>query len=120
MMTRQEVLKMIDEMKAQGGTEGEILETFYIMYNDKKITLDQFRALANEVGYDLSPEFLSNPNQPQDVAAQKETTDASEEEIEKSKDYDNIGPADKEGKPSSSEDSEDEDEESKAMKLFGK
>ena len=57
-MTIEELKKSIEIVKSQGYSEEEILEGFYKMFQDGKLTLDELDGIVNVMGYHLSDEFL--------------------------------------------------------------
>ena len=64
-MTREQILTVIDELKADGYTEEEIFGSFYGMFSDEKITLQEFEDLVNLLGYELTEEFKAMPPEDQ-------------------------------------------------------
>lgn len=131
-MTIDEAKEAISEMRAQGNSDEDIAASFYLMFVDDKIDVNQFNALVNLLGYHLTEEFLAMGTEQQKSEGFSKTDEAQEgvtdSEVEAAKD-DETNPfkgkeEQKEEKPENSnepakEDS-DEDEEKKAMKLFGK
>ena len=105
-MTVNEAKEAIKELQAQGSSEEDIVASFYLMYSDGKIDVDQLEALCSLLGYTLSDEFRGMSEEEQKTYALKNGGDEGKpeeaEEAEESKEPE--------------EDSEDE----KAMKLFGK
>lgn len=133
-MTIDEAKEAISEMKAQGSSEEEIAASFYLMFVDDKIDVNQFDALVNLLGYHLSEDFLAMGTEEQKTQgfskSEEKAEDVSDKEVELAKD-DETNPF-KNKQESENEDSKDskeseekpeeseEDEEKKAMKLFGK
>ena len=124
-MTVQEAKEMIEELKAQGNSEEEIVAGFYMMFTEDKITIDELGDLVQLVGYELTDEFRN-------MSAEDQKTKgwADEDELaEESEDNDNEGAdkGDEEPKQGTDNDNEksEENEESedeqraKAKKLFG-
>lgn len=105
-MTVNEAKEAIRELQAQGSSEEDIVASFYLMYSDGKINVDQLEALCGLLGYTLSDEFRGMSEEEQKTYALKDGGD--EEKPEESNESDE--------KEEPEEDSEDE----KAMKLFGK
>lgn len=128
-MTAQEVKQAIDELKAQGMSEEDIAGTFYMMFQDDKITADQLGELVQFVGYKLSDEFLKMSPEDQKLNGWKETDEAQEgDEDDKGKAVEDVSKEDieaaKEFKNEKDEDDDDsdddsEDDETRAKKLFG-
>lgn len=124
-MTREEAKQAIEELKAQGFSEDEMLLTFYTMFQDDKLNVDQLGNLVGLIGYELSEEFLAMSPEDQKTKGYEEAEDAenlTKEEIEDAKE---VEPEEKnnasEPKGEEAEETEDasEDDEEKAKKLFG-
>lgn len=127
-MTINEAKEAIAELKAQGNTEEEIAGSFYLMFCDGKIDVNQLDALVNLLGYHLTEEFLAMPEEEQKTQGFEKKDEAAEgisdKEVDEAKD-DETNPVKSEAKEESeeseeAEEAEEEDEEKKAMKLFGK
>ena len=102
-MELSELKTAVEEMKAQGTSEEDILGTFYLKFVDGEISLEEFEALASVLGKGLSDEFkgLSEEEQKKYALTEEETDNNEEAEAE------------------SDEEEEDEDEEeARAMKLL--
>lgn len=56
-MTKEQILTAIDQLKAEGYSEEEIIGAFYKMFSDEKITLQEFEDLVNLIGYELTEKF---------------------------------------------------------------
>lgn len=108
-MTIKEAKEAISEMKAQGSSEEEIAASFYLLFVEDKIDVNQLNALVNLLGYHLTDEFLAKDTEAQKKEGfkEKEPEDLPDETVEKAKDV-KTNPVD------------EKDEEEKAMKLFGK
>lgn len=104
-MTVEEGKKAIEELKAQGNSEEEIAGSFYLMFVDGKIDVEQLDALVNLLGYHLTEEFKNMSPEDQMTKGFEEKEEDEDEEIEVKEDND--------------DEDEDEDEEKKAMKLMG-
>ena len=128
-MTVDEAKEAIEELKAQGANEEEIAGSFYLMFVEGKLDVNQFNALVNLLGYHLSDEFLAMSEEEQKEKGFAKTEEAAEgisdDTVEKSKD-DETNPVKKDEEKEEpedkeeDEDKEEESEEDKAMKLFGK
>lgn len=130
-MTKEQVMKAIDELKAQGYTEEEIVGSFYAMFADDKITLQELEDIVNLLGYEFTEEFrnMSPEEQKTKGIEQKEDKKAegvTDKEVEDAKEItpDEIKeikeektkeekPEDKKASPNG------DDEEKEAGKLFG-
>lgn len=130
-MTIDEAKEAISEMKAQGSSEEEIAASFYLMFVDDKIDVNQFDALVNLLGYHLSDEFLAMGTEAQKTQgfgqSEEKAEQVSDEEVELAKDdetnpFKNKQESKDEDSDNSDESKEDKDdtEEDRAMKLFGK
>lgn len=58
MITVQEAKKAIEELKAQGTSEEDLLGILYHMYQKSEIDLDEFTTLTDALGYELTEEFV--------------------------------------------------------------
>lgn len=56
-MTIQEVVEAIETLKEQGNSDDDIARSFYLMYVDNKININQFKALLGVLGYSLPNDF---------------------------------------------------------------
>lgn len=56
-MTLEEAKQALDELKAMGKTDEEILGGMYMMYANDEMSLDDLRALTELLGYHFSDEF---------------------------------------------------------------
>lgn len=119
-MTPEELNKAIEQLKAEGHSEEEILGAFYKMFQNDELTLDELDGITNAMGYHLTDEFKSMSSEEQKTKGYEEQT-VDKEEVEDAKE---IEPEEKEdednGDGKDEEDEEDEeDEKERAMKLFG-
>lgn len=64
-MSEEELQKTFEQMKAQNVDDQSILGGIYKMFQDGKINLEQLDAIANELGYQLSDDFKSLPEEQQ-------------------------------------------------------
>lgn len=101
-MELNELKTAVEEMKAQGTSEEDILGTFYLKFVDGEISLEEFEALASVLGKGLSDEFkgLSEEEQKKYALTEEEETEAESDEEE------------------DEETESEEDEEKRAMKLL--
>ena len=56
-MTVKDVLETIEFLKNQGHSEDDIARSFYLMYVDNKINIDQLKALLEVLKYKLPKSF---------------------------------------------------------------
>ena len=132
-MTVQEAQKVIEELKAQGNSEEEIAGSFYLLFKEDKINVEELEGLVNLLGYHLTEEFKSMDPEQQKTNGYKEIGEDSQSEGEEEK----VQEQPKEEKEESEDDKAmnlmglkndkkedegdaEEDEEKKAMKLFGR
>lgn len=111
-MELNELKTAVEEMKAQGTSEEDILGTFYLKFVDGEISLEEFEALASVLGKGLSDEFkgLSEEEQKKYALTEEEETEETEAESE---------PEETESDEEDDEETEsEEDEEKRAMKLL--
>ena len=124
-MTLEEAKKAIEELKAQGETEESMLGTFYLMFQDDVISVDELGDLCQLIGYELTDEFRNMSPEDQKTKGYEEVededTDLSKEEIEDAKEIEPCEGGDDNKNKSGNSESEDDDkeEQEKAKKLFG-
>lgn len=131
-MTPQEAKQFLDEQKAQGHSEEEILAVLYSMFVDDSINIDQLEALVGAMGYRLTEEFknMSPEDQKTKGWGEDEEPKAEEngEEAPKAEEPPAEEPAAKEEPKAEeapakeepkAEENGGENEEEKAKKLFG-
>lgn len=100
-----EAKKAVEELKAQGNSDDEIIAAFYYGYKDGKINIAEFEVLMQLLGYTLSEEFLrGDENGEQPTYEEEKPTEEPTEEPEQEEE----------------EEPKEESEEDKALKLFGK
>lgn len=120
-MTLEEAKKALEELKEDYGDEEGVSKALYIMYSKDMITLDDFRAFLNILGYEFTEEF--------EAMSDDEKKEYSRDEIAKAKDsspapkeIENDKPEDKSEDDNDGEDDKDEDDDDddkKAARLFG-
>ena len=71
------LLKVIEELKAQGETEDDIVGVFFMMFQDDKLTLEEFEDLIGLMDYELTEEFknMSPEQQKSDEAWEENEND---------------------------------------------
>lgn len=106
-MTVEEAKKMIEELKAQGETEEDIVAGFYAMFCEGDIDVNELGDLVKLVGYELTDEFKNWSEEDQKSKGWAEDPEDAKEITE-----------DEEPAEESDEDKEKADDE-KARKLFG-
>lgn len=128
-MTPEELQEAIAELKAQGASEEDIAASFYLMFSEGKVNLEQFQALLDAIDYELDEEFLNMDEQTQrtfalngnDNDVPPSESDEGENNPAPQREEENDKPASSNDDKDESNDSPKEDkEEDKAMRLFGK
>lgn len=121
-MTAEEIKKALDQQKAQGTTDEEILATLYAMYQDDKLTVEELGDIVQLVGegYELSPEFLSMKEEDKkEKGVEKTDEGVSEKEAEEAKDIDNNSEDKENNEKNDAEANAEDEEEKRARKLYG-
>ena len=128
-MTLEEGKKAIEQLKAEGHSEEEILGAFYKMFQNDKLTLEELDGMVNLMGYHLTDDFKAMSPEDQKTKGYEETEEPAEgvdsEEVEEAKETEGGEKAESEGDnedsntdnsedsgdSDNSEDSDDDDEE---------
>lgn len=58
-MTYEEAKQVIEYFRSEGRTDDEIVATFYLMFQDDKLNLEELKNLVGLVGYELTEDFLN-------------------------------------------------------------
>ena len=128
-MTPEELQEAIAELKAQGASEEDIAASFYLMFSEGKVNLEQFQALLDAIDYELDEEFLNMDEQTQKTFAlngnDNDVPPSESNERENSPAPQREGENDKtessnDDKDESNDSPKEDKEEDKAMRLFGK
>ena len=122
-MTLEEAKAAIEDLKAQGETDDDILKVLYGMFTEDKLSLSDLRTFIGILGYEFTEEFEAMSDEDKKTKGWEQEDDpeksgVDKEEIEKAKEFgDDEG---EEKKPEDEPEDESEDDEKKrAMKLFG-
>lgn len=121
-MTLEEAKAAIEDLKAQGETEDDILKVLYLMFTKGEFDVETLRALIGTMGYEFTEEFEAMSDEDKKTKGWEQEDDpeksgVDKEEIEKAKEFgDDEG---EEKKPEESEEESEDDEKKRAMKLFG-
>lgn len=137
-MTGREMKQIVDELKAEGNSEEDILAGFYQMFKDGDFDVNDLKIAASFVGYELSPEFLVKSEQEQksldeNGENQGEQENGKEDQVmnEDMKTFDdkeneqgatenqNQGQEQEEPKKEENNENNEDDERAQARKLFG-
>lgn len=111
-MTVEEAKKAIEEFRAQGDTDEDIVGIFYMMFCDDKLSLEEFEDLLDLMDYELTEEFKAMTEEEKKTKGWEEIEDE-----ETGEGIENPQPEAKaEEEPAKKESESDED---KARKLFG-
>ena len=125
-MTLEEAKAAIEDLKAQGETDDDILKVLYGMFTEDKLSLSDLRTFIGILGYEFTEEFEAMSDEDKKTKGWEQEDDpeksgVDKEEIEKAKEF-----GDDEGEEKKHEEHEDEpedeseeDEKKRAMKLFG-
>lgn len=114
-MTVDEAKESFEALKAQGATKEDILGTLYLMYGKDELDFNQFEALVNVLGYDITDEFKALSDE--DKKTKGWITDASEEEVKEAKEFGDDEDEDED--EDESEIPDEEKEKAEAERLFG-
>jgi len=127
-MTLDEGKKAIEQLKAEGHSEEDILGAFYKMFQNDELTFEELDGVVNLMGYHLTDEFKAMSPEDQKKKGYEETEEPAEgvdkEEVEEAKETDGKDEEESESvekKEEKSDDGEEDESEEKerAMKLFG-
>ena len=132
-MTKEEFESFIEEQKKNGLSEEEIAIVFSKMFQDSKLSREQYEACLATIGYGLSDEYKAMSDEElKGKVLSKADDDKGSEDGQQPPKAPEGGAAedkgeDKEDKPEPKpepkeepeEEEEEEDEESQAMRLFG-
>lgn len=129
-MTVKEAQKAMNEMKAQGVTDDDLLGVLYLMFQDDKLTFDELEALVDSLGYQITEEFRNMSPEDQKTKGFKETgtedgaaEGVSQGEVEEAKEMESDETKDSEESDGQEKEPEnkndDEDELKQARKLYG-
>lgn len=61
-MTEEEVKSVVEKLKQDGMSEGDIIGSMWKMAQSGKITIDQFGALIDTMGYHVNPDLKKMPD----------------------------------------------------------
>lgn len=121
-MTLEEAKAAIEDLKAQGETEDDILKVLYLMFTKGEFDVETLRALVGTMGYEFTEEFEAMSDDDKKTKGWEQEDDpeksgVDKEEIEKAKEFgDDKG---EEKKPEAPQEESEDDEKKRAMKLFG-
>ena len=118
-MTLDEGKKAIEQLKAEGHSEEEILGAFYKMFQNDELTFEELDGVVNLMGYHLTDEFKNMSPEDQKTKGYEETDKPAEgvdeKEVEEAKEIDSN---DEPEKDDESEKEDESEEKERAMKLF--
>lgn len=130
-MDNEEIKSLIEQLKATGLGEEEIMDVFYKTFEKGKMDRKDLETLANEMGYELTDEFKNDEHLDPIETEGEETTDlddakelkpgeTKDEFKDRIDDMDEVeGDEDQDDVDSKDDDDENEEEEWKeAQKLF--
>ena len=121
-MTLEEAKAAIEDLKAQGETEDDILKVLYGMFTEDKLSLSDLRTFIGILGYEFTEEFEAMSDEDKKTKGWEQEDDpeksgVDKEEIEKAKEFGDDEGEEKE--PEEPEEESEDDEKKRAMKLFG-
>lgn len=121
-MTLEEAKKALDELKAEGRDDMEILGGIYLMFADGTIRLEDLRTFTELMGYEFTDEFEALSDEEKKTKGYifkgEPAEGVTKEDVEAAKEYGEDKPAPKASEDGNKPESED-DERAKARKLFG-
>ena len=128
-MTLEEAKAAIEDLKAQGETEDDILKVLYGMFTEDKLSLSDLRTFIGILGYEFTEEFEAMSDEDKKTKGWEQEDDpeksgVDKEEIEKAKEFGDDDDEEPEDEPKDEpedepEEESEEDEKKRAMKLFG-
>lgn len=80
-MNSEEIQSLIEQLKAQGLSEEEIMDTFYQTFTEGKMDRKDLETLAEAMGYELTDDF-KNEETPDPIEAGAPAEGMSEEALE--------------------------------------
>ena len=113
-MTVEEAKKAIEEFRAQGDTDEDIVGIFYMMFCDDKLSLEEFEDLLDLMDYELTEEFKAMSDEDKKTKGWSEIEDEETGEA-----IENPQPETDVKEEPAKEEKESESDEDKARKLFG-
>lgn len=120
-MTVAEMQKAIEQLKAEGHSEEDILGSFYKMFQNDELSIEELDGITNLMGYHLTDEFAAMSPEDQKTKGYEETSEpaegVNEKEIEEAKEDENGDKPAEDNKPEGKPEDESE-EKARAMKLF--
>ena len=82
-MNNEEIMSLIEQLKAQGLSEDEIMDVFYQTFVEGKMDRKDLETLAEAMGYELTDDFKNEPTP--DPIASEGLEGASKEDLEEAK-----------------------------------
>lgn len=79
-MTYEEAKAAIEDLKAQGETEDDILKVLYAMYTDDKLSLSDLRTFIGIMGYEFTDEFEAMSEEDKKTKGWEQETDENDSE----------------------------------------
>ena len=91
-MTLEEAKAAIEDLKAQGETEDDILKVLYGMFTEDKLSLSDLRTFIGILGYEFTEEFEAMSDEDKKTKGWEQEDDPEKsgmdkEEIEKAKEF---------------------------------
>lgn len=122
-MTLEEAKKALEELKAEGRDDMEILGGIYLMFADGTIRLEDLRTFTELMGYKFTDEFEALPDEEKKTKGYifkgEPAEGVTKEDVDKAKEYGDDKGEDKTEPEDKPEDKPEDDERARARKLFG-
>ena len=83
-MNNEEIQSLIEQLKAQGLEDDEIMQVFYDTFTEGKMDRKDLETLAEAMGYELTDDFKEE-SAPDPIAAPEEGGEISKEKLEEAK-----------------------------------
>ena len=77
-MTYEEAKAAIEDLKAQGETEDDILKVLYAMYTDDKLSLSDLKTFIGIMGYEFTEEFEAMSEEDKKTKGWEQETDEND------------------------------------------
>lgn len=80
-MTVDEAKESFEELKKQGATKEDILGTLYYMFGKDELSFNEFEALANVLGYEITDEFKALSDEDKKIKG-RDTSECDDGEVD--------------------------------------
>ena len=86
-MNEEQIKSLVDQLKAAGLEEEDIMDVFYSTFTKGKMDRKDLETLANYMGYELTDDFKNDPT-PDPIESQEDGEEISKEDLEDVKEID--------------------------------